>query len=235
MKHLFFILSLLVSQLTFGTVKMSPSGICHDASSPYYVRILYYEEFEDMALCIEANGRPYTQYNEAQLTESAEDSAKYNRDRFGEWADEDADCMNSRHELLSITSTEQTYAGSNPCTIETGKWYDPYTNKYFYKASNIDIDHIVPLKWAWEHGADKWTDKQRKAFANDPLNLIPVNKTVNRSKGAKGLTEWLPPNTEYRCQYIIRYTRIVAKYSLSLTPKEKSKHQELSSRYCTKR
>ncbi|MGM0953782.1 MAG: HNH endonuclease family protein [Pseudomonadota bacterium] len=56
-----------------------------------------------------------------------------------------------------------------------------------HDASKIDIDHVVPLKWAWQHGANKWTKEKRERFANDPRNLWSVELSLNSQKGAKGL------------------------------------------------
>lgn len=34
-------------------------------------------------------------------------------------------------------------------------------------ASDVDIDHVVPLKEAWISGAKDWTDARREQFANE--------------------------------------------------------------------
>jgi hypothetical protein len=57
-------------------------------------------------------------------------------------------------------------------------------------------------------------------FANDLDNLILVKASLNRQKGAKGLTEWLPLNFPYRCEYITRFNAVMAKYELSYIPSE---------------
>lgn len=72
---------------------------------------------------------------------------------------------------------------------------------------------MVPLKWAWDHGADKWSQEKREQFANDRVNLVAVEASLNRSKGAKGLDEWLPPANQE--QYKARFKRILLKYGLS--------------------
>ncbi|WOH39538.1 DUF1524 domain-containing protein [Thalassotalea fonticola] len=55
------------------------------------------------------------------------------------------------------------------------------------------MDHVVPIKWAWEHGARSWGVKKRVAFADAPANLLSVEASLNRCKGAKGVDEWLEP------------------------------------------
>ena len=123
--------------------------------------------------------------------------------------------------MAQSTSTIDT--GANRCTAERGRWLDPYTGKIFYEARQLDIDHLIPLYWAWNHGANLWTDKKREQFANDPANLFAVQASINREKGAKGALEWLPPDASFHCQYVTRFKRIILKYKLQLTS-----HEELS-------
>ncbi|WUI03905.1 HNH endonuclease family protein [Spirillospora sp. NBC_00431] len=49
----------------------------------------------------------------------------------------------------------------------SGSWYSPYDGITETLASEIDIDHIVPLAEAWRSGANTWTTSRRQAFAND--------------------------------------------------------------------
>jgi hypothetical protein len=101
-----------------------------------------------------------------------------------------------------------------------GERYDPYSSETFTQSEDLDLDHIVPLKFAHGHGADKWIRERKTMFANDLDNLILAKASLNRQKGAKGLTEWLPPNFPYRCEYIARFTTVMVKYKLSYTPSE---------------
>lgn len=77
---------------------------------------------------------------------------------------------------------------------------------------------MVPLAWAWRHGAHGWPERRRLDFANDPLNLWPVEAGLNRSKGAQGPDTWLPPAGA--CGYTARFKRLVSRYQLALTPPE---------------
>jgi endonuclease I len=56
-----------------------------------------------------------------------------------------------------------------------------FTGNVIQNASDIDIDHVVPLAWSWDRGAREWTDEERLRFANDPVNLLPVEASLNRS------------------------------------------------------
>ena len=147
--------------------------------------------------------------------------ANYSRSSFKHWIDEDGDCLNTRQEVLQRESLETVEIKN--CRVVRGKWYDAYSGQFYTQTSKLDIDHIIPLKEAWESGADKWTAKKRKEFANDYDNLIAVSRSLNRQKGAKDPAEWLPPHTEYICEYIARWIYIKEKYNLKMDLKEKQK------------
>jgi hypothetical protein len=139
---------------------------------------------------------------------------KYKRSEFGSgWADIDRDCQNTRQEILiSMSTAPVRFNTDKQCRVVFGRWISMYSGEVIFDAAKLDIDHIVPLKWAWDHGANEWSKEKRKQFANDPINLVAVEVRLNRQKGAKGLDEWLPPkNIE---QYKARFKRVLVKYGL---------------------
>ena len=78
----------------------------------------------------------------------------YNRKDWPHWIDADNDCQNTRHELLINTSDAPVQFKNNKrCTVRYGEWYGVYTGQTFTKASDLDIDHVVPLAHAHRHGA----------------------------------------------------------------------------------
>ena len=157
---------------------------------------------------------------------------KYDRDLFGGWSDTDRDCQNMRHELLQDLSTATVSFSQNTCRVTRGRWLDPYTDKIFYQSRLLDIDHLVPLKYSWDRGAHSWTSKKRRQFSNDPINLFAVEKSVNRQKSASGPAEWLPPNIKFRCQYIIRFQRVVKLYGLNQSAAELQLINQAQRQYC---
>ncbi|MEZ8193276.1 HNH endonuclease family protein [Vibrio cortegadensis] len=201
-------------------IKKSSSGICHDTCSSFYSRTTNFEPFESLELCLNSGGKlpKHSSKNCNSTTEAPKDS--YNRKYFGGWSDDDRDCQNTRMETLLDKSNSNNieFASVKACRIISGVWVSPFTNATITKASLIDIDHIVPLKWAWERGANNWTIETREKFANDPNNLWAVEGSLNRSKGAKGINEWLPP--ENKCLYILEFDKIRALYNLHLLPTE---------------
>ncbi|TPH18494.1 HNH endonuclease family protein [Litorilituus lipolyticus] len=97
----------------------------------------------------------------------------------------------------------------NDCKIFSGEWVDYYSRKKLTDPSLIDIDHVVPLKEAWDSGANEWPVLKRLIFANDPRNLVITSAGTNRSKSSSNMDDWLPDFTEqYTCYYINKYSRV---------------------------
>ena len=163
-------------------------------------------------------------YPQLTIAEVSNSIPEYNRDDWNHWTDENGDCQNTRHEVLIEESQESvTYTSSTYCSVSTGKWYGFYTGQYYYNASELDIDHFIPLKNAHQSGGYSWSSAKKEEFANsrlDPDNLIAVNLSANRSKGAKGPDQWKPSNTEYWCQYAYDWIRIKDYWSLTATQAE---------------
>ncbi len=123
----------------------------------------------------------------------AQVSVRYVREDWPHWSDEDGDCQNTRQELLIISShAPVTFTSERRCTVASGEWLDPYTGNTYTLASDVDIDHVVPLAYAHAAGGSAWSREQRQRFANDPRNLLVVDDGANQRKGAAGPSEFLP-------------------------------------------
>src|SRR6056300_302221 len=162
----------------------------------------------------------------------AEAIPQYKRSYFGSWQDFDGDCQNTRHELLQKLSTSTYTLSANTCKVLTGRWLDPYTSKVFSRSEDVDIDHLVPLSYAWKHGAFGWSKDKRMKFANDERNLFAVQSSVNREKSDSGPLKWLPPNVAFRCEYILRFERIGKIYGLEFSDMEIDGIIQIKMRYC---
>ncbi|MDN4489588.1 DUF1524 domain-containing protein [Demequina sp. SYSU T00068] len=147
----------------------------------------------------------------------------YSRDQFGSgWVDVDRNGCDTRNDMLRLRLTGLETSG--PCTVLAGVLEDPFTGTLirFEKggASEVDIDHLVALSDAWQKGAAQWPFAKRVAFANDPLNLEPVDAGENRAKGDGDAATWLPPATGFRCAYVARQVAVKAKYEVWVTRAE---------------
>ena len=80
---------------------------------------------------------------------------------------------------------------------------------------------MVALSDAWQKGAQQWSPEQRRAFANDPLNLLAVQGSLNQQKGDGDAATWLPPNTAYRCAYVARIVAVKQAYGAWVTAAER--------------
>jgi hypothetical protein len=146
----------------------------------------------------------------------------YDRDLFKHWIDADGDSCNAREEVLIIESLEPVTLGAG-CKVLTGRWLSNFDDVVITDSSKLDMDHMVPLKEAWDSGANTWSASRRQAFANDidlPEALIAVSASSNRSKSARDPAEWLPTNTSYRCQYVEDWMAVKVKWELSVDAKE---------------
>ena len=102
-----------------------------------------------------------------------------------------------------------------------GSLLDPYTGKALAFA-DADLDHVVPLGWAWDHGACGWSTQLRVMFATDVHNLELVAAKLNRAKGDSGPADWLPPTGA--CAYWQRFVQLVHDYRLQLDPETDAAH-----------
>jgi hypothetical protein len=150
----------------------------------------------------------------------------YARDRFGTaWADTDSNSCDTRDDILKRDMKDLKFTDGK-CKVSYGVLEsDPYSGKkvtYRRGRSLVDIDHLVALSDAWQKGAKYWDASKRIALANDPLNLLSVDASTNRSKGDGDTATWVPPNKAYRCTYVASQVAVKKKYGLWVTAAEKA-------------
>ena len=162
----------------------------------------------------------------------------YSRTRhFGQWINDpnDETCYNTRAKVLMRDSKRQvTYRGARNCTVNTGQWNDPYSGQRLTLASDIQIDHMVPLKHAYTHGAWSWNFYYRCLYANyvgNSIHLLSVRGHENMSKGDRSPEEWLPPNQAYRCEYVRNWLLIKLIWRLRISENEIKTVQKVISYY----
>ncbi len=147
----------------------------------------------------------------------------YAREQFGSgWVDVDRNGCDTRSDMLILRLTALNVDGK--CKVMSGDLADPYTGTsvHFVRGgkSEVDVDHIVALSDAWQKGAATWPFAQRVAFANDPLNLEPIDAGANRQKSDGDAATWLPSNKAFRCDYVARQVAVKTKYDVWVTDAE---------------
>ena len=159
--------------------------------------------------------------------------AGYSREEFPHWAadgtmfgwkEPDGSC-DVRDDALIRDG--QSIEIDEDCTFTAGQWLDPYTSATLKDSEDVDIDHIVPLANAWRSGADDWDEAKRESYANDPGVLLSVDDGANQAKGDKGPEAWLPPNTDYRCEYARRWISVKHEWDLTVNTDEKATLENL--------
>ena len=98
-----------------------------------------------------------------------------------------------------------------------------YTQEY---CEELQVDHVVSLKDAWDTGAKFWSNSARENFANDRRNHVPACTSVNQSKGSAEPLLFKKRSEdgsgrEYRivkwCEYLSIYVDVKKKYDLQIS------------------
>ncbi len=158
-----------------------------------------------------------------RLATAREHPAGYARARFVHWIDADGDGCDTRDEVL-IAESRTTPRIRPGCSV-AGSWRSVYDGMTTTRASSFDIDHVVPLKEAWDSGAWRWTSARRQVYANDlgiSASLRAVSAASNRAKGEKDPAEWLPPLTSFRCAYATEWVVIKVRWRLAVDTAERA-------------
>ncbi|MFD3324793.1 HNH endonuclease family protein [Streptomyces sp. NPDC058701] len=158
----------------------------------------------------------------ATVTPRTEGSTSgYSRDLFPHWSTVSGSC-NTRETVLKRDGVNVVQ--DSACAAVSGSWYSEYDGATWTAASDIDIDHMVPLAEAWRSGANAWTTSKRQQFANDLTRpqLIAVTDNVNQAKGDLDPGKWLPSRTAYRCTYARMWVQVKQHYALSMDSGEKT-------------
>jgi hypothetical protein len=154
----------------------------------------------------------------------------YRRAAFGDaWTDDNNapgghNGCDTRDDILDRDLVDKTYVSISRCpnAIATGTLHDPYTSGIInlvrgnQTGAAVQIDHLVPLAYAWDMGARNWTDEMRTRFANDPANLLAVDGPVNEDKGDGEPAVWMPPNRAFWCQYAVQFVAVLRGYGLPI-------------------
>jgi hypothetical protein len=205
----FFLISLLLSQLFLGCASQSSQSVSNKSDT-----------LSSSVVKKEVGKKEIDKNNQVP-------GVNYNRKKFKHWVDEDKNCRNTRHEILfarsleEVTFKKEKKKNKKNCYVLSGLWEDYYYPEHLTRSKDVDIDHIVPLKHAWDLGAWQWSAQKRQEFANDPLNLAVTHKKYNRQKGPKSILDWLPVHKNYACRYQLDWLNVKEKYLLPISQDEK--------------
>jgi hypothetical protein len=160
----------------------------------------------------------------------------YVRTLFEHWRDIDGDGCDSRDQVLKRDSVSLPQVDPVNCNVIAGDWVSPYDGARWSNPTDIDIDHVVALKEAWDSGAWAWSAAQRKAFANDTSDsrtLLAVTDSVNQSKSDRDPSNWLPPLQSYTCTYLGNWIAVKVRWNLSMDSSEFGRIKNLLQSTCS--
>ncbi|SJN12174.1 hypothetical protein FM113_14165 [Leucobacter sp. 7(1)] len=157
-------------------------------------------------------------------------AAPYDRARFGQaWFDADRNGCDTRNDVLRRDLVDvELKPGTRGCKVLAGRlddWYSGTTLDFVagqQTSERVQIDHVVPLSWAWKHGAAQWESDALRAFANDPANLVATSGQQNRQKSDSGPADWMPADATAHCAYVERFTGVLVAYELGITERERA-------------
>ncbi|MBQ3263645.1 hypothetical protein IJH06_00810 [Candidatus Saccharibacteria bacterium] len=166
------------------------------------------------------------------------DGSPYTRSDYGTgWDVSGLDCS-IRATILKQTSTIEVQTASNGCTVTYGSWVDPYSgatltgNPYQGDgtANDLDIDHIIPLKYVNAHGGYSWNSNAKVAYgksvtAMDNGVYLAVSASENRKKSDSGPADYYPSNPDFYCEYSKRWRDVARIYNISMSERDYNKVQ----------
>jgi hypothetical protein len=170
----------------------------------------------------------------ATIVVDNENGDGYDRDLFGYPATIENQCDTRDIVLIrdSLTPVQRDPVG---CQVIAGDWYSVYDDRTWTDPTELQIDHVVALKEAWDSGAWGWPTDRRVAFGNDLediRSLRAVTSAVNQDKSADDPSQWLPPHEPFVCQYLADWISIKARWSLSMDQSEHGRIDNLLTDRC---
>ncbi|MDA0298780.1 MAG: HNH endonuclease family protein, partial [Actinobacteria bacterium] len=164
-----------------------------------------------------------------------ERGAGYVRALFKHWRDIDGDGCNAREQVLKRDSVTLPQVNPYKCKVIAGDWVSPYDGARWSDPADIDIDHVVALKEAWDSGAWAWSAATRNAYANDTSDkrsLLAVTDNVNQQKSDRDPSNWVPPLKSYLCTYLGNWISVKARWNLSMDKREWRRIKNLLNSSC---
>ncbi|MFT3715679.1 MAG: HNH endonuclease family protein [Gordonia sp. (in: high G+C Gram-positive bacteria)] len=153
----------------------------------------------------------------------------YSREAFGQaWTDTApvagaGNGCDTRNDVLARDLSVNGAVAVTSCreAVASGRFRSPYTGREIVftrgrGSTAVQIDHIVPLSYAWDMGASAWPPQQRTAFANDPANLLATDAASNQAKSDLEPGRWMPELRGFWCQYAIQFIDVADAYRLSV-------------------
>lgn len=143
-------------------------------------------------------------------------SAHYDRAEWKHWTVGPDGC-DTREKVLKRDG--KGVVTGKGCRVLKGTWFSPYDDAEqahpITDAAGLQIDHVVPLHEAAQSGGENWSADRKREFANDLDELLAVPGALNEEKGDGDPAEWLPPEPDDVCPYLVIWVKVKRKYGLT--------------------
>lgn len=146
----------------------------------------------------------------------------YNRGDWPHWLDVPGHPCRSARQAALYRDARPGTGDWDPegCKVSAGEWLDVYGGRgVLSDPSLLDVDHLIPLAYAHEHGAADWSRERKARYANFlgyRWHLRSVALRANREKGDAGPATWVPANIADWCQYGQAWATVATIWRLSL-------------------
>ncbi|MBW7921994.1 MAG: HNH endonuclease [Rubellimicrobium sp.] len=190
-------------------------------------------------LVLVAGQAPLRPDGEAAALWPGEAAPACDRASFGGWWQ--SAYRNTRFDILADAALGGLHVreggGGTTWRVLSGSWIDPYSGRLLENvpAQAMEIDHVIPVCWAWAHGADAWDRDTKRRFYNDRRYLLAVEAGLNRLKGARGPDLFMPMNRAFACDYARLFLDGVAAYRLQVPPDEMARIEDARDLACAGR
>ncbi|CAB4324715.1 MAG: DUF1524 domain-containing protein [Actinobacteria bacterium] len=165
---------------------------------------------------------PHAELAALQIDDRSTPDRPYVRDAWPHWDDVDGNGCDARQDaLITWSVVPATVNRAGTCKVITGSWISPYDGVTTTVPGDFDIDHLVPLENAFRSGGWRWDVTRRRAFANNPAELVAASATSNRSKGSDPPNAWRPPNRDSWCAYATGWVDVKVAWGLTATTEER--------------
>jgi hypothetical protein len=113
-----------------------------------------------------------------------ERGAGYVRALFEHWRDIDGDGCDAREQVLKRDSVTLPQVDPYKCKVIAGDWVSPYDGARWSDPTDIDIDHVVALKeaWDWRMGMVGCHAKGVCQRHNRPPHIVGRNRQCEPTK-----------------------------------------------------
>lgn len=157
-----------------------------------------------------------------RIDDRSSPDSRYSRDAWSHWDDVDGNGCDARQDaLIAWSVVPATVNRSGTCKVITGSWISPYDGVTTTVPGDFDVDHLVPLENAFRSGGWRWDATRRRAFANDPKELVVASARSNRTKGSDPPDQWRPPNRDSWCAYATGWLSVKVTWDLTATTSER--------------